>query len=60
VQFVPAQLIGAGRVVTLPIEAVTLTSGGDRALTAAFALTLAVPPLIAFALAGFLGRPRWR
>jgi putative thiamine transport system permease protein len=59
-QFVPAQLIAAGRYSTLPMEAVALASGGNRALTAAFALTLAVPPLVAFLAAARLGRPRWR
>jgi ABC-type uncharacterized transport system YnjBCD permease subunit len=39
---------------------VALASGGNRALTAAFALTLAVPPLVAFLAAARLGRPRWR
>ena len=59
-QYVPAQLVSAGRFTTLPIEAVTLASGGNRSLTAAFALLLMVPPLIAFATAAWLGRPRWR
>ena len=59
-QFVPAQLIAAGRHATLPMEAVTLSSGGSRALTAAFAMALAVPPLLAFLAAALLGRPRWR
>lgn len=59
-QFVPAQLIASGRFSTLPMEAVTLASGGNRALTAAFALALAVPPLLAFLAASWLGRPRWR
>jgi putative thiamine transport system permease protein len=59
VQFVPAQLLGAGRYSTLPMEAVTLSSGGNRALTAAFALLLTLPPLLAFLLAARLGRPRW-
>ena len=59
-QFVPAQLIAAGRFSTLPMEAVTLASGGNRPLTAAFALALAVPPLLAFLGAALLGRPRWR
>jgi putative thiamine transport system permease protein len=58
-QFVPAQLIAAGRFSTLPMEAVTLASGGNRQLTAAFALALAVPPLLAFLGAALLGRPRW-
>jgi putative thiamine transport system permease protein len=60
VQFVPAQLIAAGRHDTLPIEAVTLSAGGNRALTAAYALALSIPPLLAFAIAGLSGRPRWR
>jgi putative thiamine transport system permease protein len=59
-QFVPAQLIAAGRFSTLPMEAVTLSSGGSRPLTAAYALALAAPPLLAFLLAAWLGRPRWR
>ena len=59
VQFVPAQLIAAGHWSTLPMEAVTLAAGGNRPLTAAFALALAEPPLAAFVLAGALGRPRW-
>lgn len=60
VQFVPAQLIAAGRYATLPMEAVTLSSGGNRALMAVFALALAVPPLFVFIVAGLGGRPRWR
>jgi len=60
VQFVPAQLVAAGRFTTLPMEAVTLAAGGSRPLTAAYALALAVPPLLAFLLAARLGRPRWR
>ena len=59
-QYVPAQLIAAGRFSTLPMEAVTLASGGNRGLTAAFALALAVPPLAAFLAAAMLGRSRWR
>ena len=60
VQFVPAQLVAAGRYATLPMEAVTLSSGGSRPLMAAFALALALPPLLAFLAAALLGRPRWR
>ena len=60
VQFVPAQLVAAGRFATLPMEAVTLSSGGNRPLIAAFALALALPPLLAFIAAARLGRPRWR
>ncbi len=59
-QYVPAQLISAGRFTTLPIEAVTLASGGNRSLTAAFALLLMLPPLLAFGIAALASRPRWR
>lgn len=59
-QYVPAQLSAAGRWSTLPMEAVTLAAGGNRPLTAAFALALAAPPLLAFLAAAMLGRPRWR
>ena len=59
-QYVPAQLIAAGRFSTLPMEAVTLTSGTNRPLTAAFTLLLMVPPLVAFLCAGIFGKSRWR
>lgn len=59
VQYVPAQLVGAGRITTLPVEAVTLASGGSRAIATVYALALSLPPLIAFGLAGLFGRPRW-
>ncbi len=58
-QFVPAQLVAAGRYSTLPMEAVTLSSGSDRALTAAFALLLMLPPLLVFFAGGYFGRSRW-
>ena len=58
-QYVPAQLMAGGRFSTLPIEAVTLSSGGNRTLLAAFALALSLPPLIAFLMAIAAGRPRW-
>jgi putative thiamine transport system permease protein len=53
-QFVPVQLIAAGRLSTLTTEAVTLSSGGNRQLLAAFALMLMVIPLIAFMAAASL------
>lgn len=58
-QFVPAQLVAAGRYSTLPMEAVTLASGGNRGLTTVFALALALPPALAFLAAAWFGRPRW-
>jgi putative thiamine transport system permease protein len=59
VQYVPAQLISAGRFSTLPMEAVTLTSGSNRPLTAAFALLLMMPPLLIFLFATYFGKSRW-
>lgn len=58
-QFVPAQLAAAGRFSTLPMEAVTLSSGGNRAVTAAYALLLMALPLIVFQLSSLASRPRW-
>ena len=58
-QYIPAQLIGAGRFSTLPIEAVTLTSGTNRPLTAAFAILLMLPPLLVYIAAARFGRSRW-
>ncbi len=56
-QYVPAQLVSAGRFDTLTIEAVTLSSGGSRPLLAAFAFLLMLPPLLAFWLAARIGKP---
>jgi putative thiamine transport system permease protein len=58
-QYVPAQLAAAGRFSTLPMEAVTLSSGGSRGLAAAYGLAMATLPLLVFAAAGLLSRPRW-
>lgn len=55
-QYVPTQLIASGRLTTLPIEAVTLASGGSRPLMAVFALMLAVVPALAFLVAARIGR----
>lgn len=59
-QFVPAQLAAAGRYTTLPMEAVTLSAGGNRALIATYGLALTALPLIVFVMAGVLARPRWK
>lgn len=56
-QYLPTLLIGAGRVTTLTTEALALASGGNRRLTAAYALAQTLLPLLAFALAA--GLPRW-
>ena len=58
-QFVPAQLVAAGRHETLPMAAVTLSAGGDRPLLAAHALAMAALTVFGFGAAFLLGRPRW-
>lgn len=59
-QYLPAQLMAAGRFSTLPMEVVTLTSGSNRPLTAAFAIVLMLGPLLVFLLTSYFARPRWR
>jgi putative thiamine transport system permease protein len=59
-QFVSAQLAAAGRFSTLPMEAVTLSSGGNRALISAYALVLMLLPLVGFGVASFASKARWR
>ena len=55
-QFLATQFLGAGRHATVTTEAVTLASGGQRTLAAAFALLQALLPL-----AGLRARrPGWR
>jgi putative thiamine transport system permease protein len=55
-QYLPTQFVGAGRIATVTTEAVTLASGGQRSLLAAFAALQAVLPLLAFAAAAAVGR----
>jgi len=55
-QYLSTQFIGAGRHVTLTTESVTLASGGQRALAAAFALLQALLPALGFGLAWWVGR----
>ncbi len=56
-QFVPVQLIAAGRISTLTTEAVTLSGGGSRQLLAVFSLVLMVIPLLAFGVASLVRKP---
>lgn len=56
-QYLPTQLLGAGRVSTVTTEAVALASGGNRRLIGVWALVQAVLPLTGFMLA--LAIPRW-
>ncbi|MBR9904830.1 MAG: ABC transporter permease subunit [Gammaproteobacteria bacterium] len=55
-QYLPTQLLGAGRVTTVTTEAVALAAGGNRRLIGVWALVQAGLPLIGFMLA--LGLPR--
>ena len=57
-QYLPTLFIGAGRYATLTTEAVTLASGAQRSLTAAYAWLQWLLPALAFALAAWAGRPR--
>ena len=59
-QYLPTQLLGAGRVMTLTTEAVTLAAGGDRRLVGVWALVQAAMPAVGFALALGLPRVIWR
>jgi hypothetical protein len=55
-QFLPAQLIGSGRITTLPVS----RDAGERGNQALQAIALAlVPPALGFLLAQRLGHPRW-
>lgn len=58
-QYLPTQFIAAGRLATVTTEAVTLASGGQRGLGAAFALLQALLPLLGFALAWRASRLPW-
>lgn len=55
-QYLPTQLLGAGRVTTVTTEAVALASGNNRRLIGVWALVQAVLPLVGFMLA--LAPPR--
>jgi putative thiamine transport system permease protein len=55
-QYLPSQLLGAGRVTTVTTEAVALAAGSNRRLIGVWALVQAGLPLIGFMLA--LALPR--
>jgi putative thiamine transport system permease protein len=57
-QYLPTLYVGAGRFNTVSTEAVTLASGGQRSLTAAYAGLQWLLPVLMFALAAWLGRAR--
>jgi putative thiamine transport system permease protein len=57
-QYVPTLFAGSGRIMTLTTEALSLAAGGSRRTVGVVAFTLAVLPLLGFALA--IGVPAWR
>ncbi len=57
-QYLPTLFIGAGRFVTVTTEAVTLASGAQRSLTAAYAWLQWLLPALLFGIAAWAGRPR--
>ncbi|GAA0779836.1 ABC transporter permease subunit [Roseibium denhamense] len=59
-QYLPTLMIGAGRVVTITTESVALASGGNRQITALFALLQLLVPLAGFLVAMTLPRLLFR
>ena len=57
-QYLPTLFVGAGRFATVTTEAVTLASGAQRSLTAAYAWLQWLLPALMFGVAAGLGRPR--
>lgn len=59
-QYLSTQFVGAGRHATVTTEALTLASGGQRTLLAAYALLQALLPALVFIAAWWLGRRQAR
>lgn len=57
-QYLPTLYIGGGRFASVTTEAVALASGAQRSLTSAYAWLQFVLPVLGFALAAWIGRPR--
>ena len=57
-QYLPTLYVGAGRYASVTTEAVTLAAGAQRSLTSAYAGLQFLLPVMAFALAAWVGRPR--
>jgi len=53
-QYLPTLILGAGRISTITTEAVALSSGHDRRITAIYAISQALLPLLFFSLAMLL------
>ncbi|TVU64396.1 thiamine ABC transporter permease [Vibrio atlanticus] len=59
-QYLPTLMLGAGRISTITTEAVALTSGFDRRVTAIYAIWQALLPLFFFSLAIVVSRLQLR
>ena len=59
-QYLPTQMLGGGRIVTVTTEAVALSSGGDRRLIGVWAMVQASTPFIGFVLALLIPRLLWK
>ncbi len=57
-QYLPTLYVGAGRFASVTTEAVNLAAGAQRSLTSAYAGLQFALPVLAFALAAWVGRPR--
>ncbi len=55
-QYLPTLVLGAGRISTITTEAVALSSGFDRRVTAIYAICQALLPLLFFSIAILLSR----
>ncbi|EHA1126296.1 thiamine ABC transporter permease [Vibrio navarrensis] len=55
-QYLPTLMLGAGRIITITTEAVALSSGFDRRVTAIYALWQALLPLLFFSIAIVVSR----
>ncbi|MDE1350582.1 thiamine ABC transporter permease [Vibrio aestuarianus] len=55
-QYLPTLMLGAGRISTVTTEAVALSSGFDRRVTAIYAIWQAILPLLFFSLSIFISR----
>lgn len=58
-QYLPTLMLGGGRISTITTEAVALSSGFDRRITAIYALWQAALPFVFFAIAILVGKSRW-
>ncbi|SUP55577.1 ABC transporter permease [Vibrio vulnificus] len=59
-QYLPTLILGAGRITTITTEAVALSSGSDRRVTAIYALWQAILPFVFFSIALFIGHLQTR